>query len=109
MLDTDHKRLKNFNSKGYLVINDSETKKKALHFKNAIKKVMLTKLKSVEPDFSETLDIDATYNKLHSINPLISGGIYDIIRELPEFLDLINSSSLKLLLKKIHMMFFLIN
>ncbi len=101
MLDTDHKRLKNFNSKGYLVINDSETKKKALHFKNAIKKVMLTKLKSVEPDFSETLDIDATYNKLHSINPLISGGIYDIIRELPEFLDLINSNSLKLLLKKL--------
>ena len=62
---------------------------------------MLRKLKSIKSDFSETLDIDATYNKLHAMDPFLSGGIYDVVRELPEFLDLININSLKVLLKKL--------
>ncbi len=101
MREMDAKKLKNFNSNGYLIINDSETKRKALCLKKAIKKVMLRKLKTLKPDFSEKLDIDSIYNKLHTIDPFLSGGIYDVIRELPEFLDLININSLKVLLKNL--------
>ncbi len=101
MIETNLKRLNTFNSQGYLVLDDNETKKKALNLKNAIREIMYKRLESITSNFSKNIDIDATYNKLHEMSPSLSGGIYDVIRELPEFLDLINVESLKKLMKKL--------
>ena len=62
---------------------------------------MYKRLESITSNFSKNIDIDAAYMKLHEMSPSLSGGIYDVIRELPEFLDLINVESLKKLMKKL--------
>ena len=44
MIETNLKRLNTFNSQGYLVLDDNETKK-ALNLKNAIREIMYKKVR----------------------------------------------------------------
>ena len=59
MIETNLKRLNTFNSQGYLVLDDNETKKKALNLKNAIREIMYKMLKSITRNFSKNIHIDA--------------------------------------------------
>ena len=45
MIETNLKRLNTFNSQGYLVLDDNETKKRALNLKNAIREIMYKRLR----------------------------------------------------------------
>lgn len=89
-----------FNKDGYLIFEEPETKKLASNLEKAIISIMLERSKNLGLNISENDNIDNIYQKLFDHNPAVTGGIYDVIRELPEFLEMINNESLKSLVKK---------
>jgi phytanoyl-CoA hydroxylase len=89
-----------FKENGYLVFEEPQTKQLAFNLKKAIVDVMIERSKTLDLKINEKDDIDQIYQKLFEFDPAVTGGIYDVIRELPEYLEMINNVSLKSLVKE---------
>ena len=89
-----------FDKEGFLIFEEPNTKKLASDLEKAIIDVMLERSKSLDVNVNKDGNIDEIYQKLYDYDPKITGGIYDVIREMPEFLEMVNNQSLKSLVKE---------
>lgn len=86
---------------GYAILDDEELRSRAIDLKWAIRDILLTRARALSVSVEDLDDIDEIYDSLHNLDPKHTGGVYDVIRETPEFLSIINASSVKSLMKSL--------
>ncbi len=89
-----------FQENGYFIFEEPQTTQLTSNLERAVVDVMIERSKTLDLEINEKDDIDQIYQKLFEFDPAVTGGIYDVIRELPEYLDMINNDSLKSLVKE---------
>lgn len=111
-MNTDQASLNSFEKDGFLLLEDIELNAQVKSLRNSILELMCYRAKSLGLYVNnKDITLDSIYNCLAKKSPKITGGIYDAIRELPEFYDLINTKSIKNFVKhffnwqKIHLPF----